>query len=138
MKHTTSERSLLIRLSMMLFMEIAVHATYAPLQAIHMHRALGFSEQQVSFVYMARPLTSLVAPVAIGWIADRYLPAQICLATMSLVRAVALLWAGQATSFPTFAMAWCYFRRWARSFTAMACAPSLALWPGHCALLRVR
>lgn len=84
----------------MIFLEIAVLASYLPLLSIHLERHLGFGEEQVSSVYLARPLTSLVAPVLIGWLADRWVSAQILLGIVSLFRAVSLVWLARAHGYP--------------------------------------
>jgi hypothetical protein len=95
-------RALPVRLAVMIFLEIAVLASYLPLLSIHLERSLGFGEAQVSSVFLARPLTSLVAPLVIGWLADRYVSSQILLGIVSLIRALSLVWLSQAHAYPEF------------------------------------
>jgi MFS family permease len=94
-----------VRLAVMIFLEIAVLASYLPLLSIHLQRSLGFGEAQVSSVFLARPLTSLVAPLVIGWLADRYVSSQILLGIVSLIRALSLVWLSQAHTYPEFLVA---------------------------------
>jgi nucleoside transporter len=100
-----TERMLSVRLAAMLFMETAVVAVYMPLLSIHMKHALEFSEEQVSYVYMVLPMTSLVAPVIAGWVADRYVAAQRLFGIVNLLRALALVYVAQAEGFTDFTIA---------------------------------
>jgi MFS family permease len=96
---------LMLRLGAMFFFETAGVAAYAPLLSHHMQRGVGLSPYEMSVVYATGPIAALLAPLAVGFVADRVMPAERLLAVLSLIRAIALLFAARADSFPELLVA---------------------------------
>jgi len=64
--------------------------------------ALGFSGQQISYVYATGALAALVSPVIAGWLADQYWSSQRFLGACQLLSAPLLLAAWAARDFRAF------------------------------------
>src|SRR5262245_48560894 len=92
-------KHLSLRLSVMFFIDIAVAAAYFPLLSLHLSTTLGLSPTQIGAVYAVGPLTALVGPPLVGWVADRVLSAEHALSLLGWLRALTLLLAAQASSF---------------------------------------
>jgi MFS family permease len=88
-----------LRLSAMFFIDIAVAGAYFPLLSLHLSKTLGLAPGQIAAVYAVGPLTALVGPPLVGWLADRVLSAERSLSAMGWLRAGMLLLASQTTSF---------------------------------------
>lgn len=93
------------RLSVMFSLEIASIAAYAPLLSLHAREGLGLSPLETSLVFATGPVTAMVGPPIAGFLADRVLRAERALAVSSLLRVVALVLAGRATTFPELVVA---------------------------------
>lgn len=63
---------------------------------------LGFSGQQISWVFATSALAAFVSPLVAGWLADRYWPSQIFLGGCFLASVPILLFAWQETAFLGF------------------------------------
>jgi len=79
-----------LRLSALLFILYAVPGAVAPILSLRLAE-LGFTPGQIGWCCAAQALGALAAPFVAGQVADRWLPAQRCLAIYSLA-AAALLW----------------------------------------------
>ena len=102
-----------------MFLEFAVRGSWAPVLAARLLGPLGMSGRQVGWIYGLVPLACIVAPLAIGPVADRWLPTQWILAGAHLVSGVALLLASRATRFPVLLVL--------MTIHALCFAPTLAL-----------
>lgn len=89
------------RLGLMFALETASVATYAPLLSLHLREGLGFTPLQTSAVFAVGPVMTLIGPAVAGVLADRSLRAERALSVLSLIRALALLVCGAATTFDT-------------------------------------
>jgi MFS family permease len=89
-----------LRLSLMFFLDVGATAAYFPLLSIHLSQTLGFSPAQIGVVFAMGPLAALVAPLLIGGLTDRHLPAERAAVLVNLARAIALLVVSRATTFP--------------------------------------
>ncbi len=89
----------MLRLGVMFFFETAGVAAYAPLLSHHLQRGVGLTPYEMSLVYATGPVAALLSPLAIGFVADRMLAAERLLAVLSLIRALALLFAAGADGF---------------------------------------
>lgn len=87
-------------LSMMMFLEFAVRGTWAPVLSARLLGPLGMSGKQVGWVYGLVPLATIVAPLVVGPIVDRWLPTQWVLAGAHLVSGAALILAAWLSRFP--------------------------------------
>lgn len=96
----STPRWLGLRLSALFFLDVAVSAAYFPFLSLHLSKTLGLSATQIGLVYAMGPLTALIGPPIMGFVADRMLPAERSLALVGALRAVMLLFAADARSFP--------------------------------------
>jgi MFS family permease len=78
------------RLSLLMFLMFAVMGAWVPLFTVRLAE-LGFTPWDIALASATAAMSYLAAPVAAGQMADRWFPAQRCLALGSLV-AGALLW----------------------------------------------
>jgi MFS family permease len=83
----------------MFTLESASLASYMPLLSLHASEGLGLTPLELALVFAVGPLTSMIGPPIAGLLADRWVHAERVLAGGSLLRAVALCLAAQATSF---------------------------------------
>ena len=67
-------------LSTMMFLEFAVRGTWAPVLSARLLGPLGMTGKQVGWIYGLVPLASIVAPLAVGAMADRWLATEWVLA----------------------------------------------------------
>ncbi|HEV8247952.1 MAG TPA: MFS transporter, partial [Polyangiaceae bacterium] len=85
-----------LRLGAMFLLETGSLAAYSPLFSLYMQHGVKLTPYQMSIVYATGPVMSLLAPLAIGWVADRVLSAEKSLSLLNLLRAAALLFASRA------------------------------------------
>ncbi|MBT4497822.1 MAG: MFS transporter [Gemmatimonadetes bacterium] len=94
-------RSIPLRLSIMFGLAQMSEGAVLVLLSGHMG-ALGFSGQQISYVFASTALAALVSPLIAGWLADRYWAPQHFLAGCQLVSAPILFAAWLQTGFVGF------------------------------------
>jgi predicted MFS family arabinose efflux permease len=87
------------RLSALLFLQYAAPGALLPLYSAHLQR-LGFGDLQLAVCCATQGLAYVLAPLVAGQIADRYVPAERCLAAYSFLAGVVLWALAGATSFP--------------------------------------
>lgn len=85
-----SLRSLRRRLSLLMFLQYAPAGAVIPLFTVRL-RELQFTPWEIGLVSAAQALANLVAPLAAGQVADRWLPAERCLAACAGLGGI-LLW----------------------------------------------
>jgi MFS family permease len=90
---------LLLRLGAMFSFETACMAAYAPLLSLYMQRKLALTPYEMALIFATGPLMALVAPLVMGFVADRILPAERSMAIVNLLRGAALFAAARAGSF---------------------------------------
>ena len=66
------------RLSLLMFLQYAPAGAVLPPFSLHLHR-LGFSPAELAWVCATPALGSLVGPLVVGQIADRWVAAERCL-----------------------------------------------------------
>jgi len=96
------------RLSLMMFLQFAIWGAWAVLIAGHMQN-LEFDGKEISYVFGTTAIGAMVSPLIAGWIADRYVPAQIFTAFSHFVGGILLIVAWQQTSFPSMFLAICVY-----------------------------
>jgi MFS family permease len=89
----------------MFALETAGMAAFAPLLSLHAREGLGLTPYELSLVFAVGPLTALVGPPLAGWLADRVMRAEHALSAASALRAIALVFAAQATGFEALVVA---------------------------------
>ena len=70
-----AHRALYLRLSAMMFLQATANAAWAAMIAKHMDD-LGFSSMQIALVFLTTALGTVISPLLVGWIADRFLASQ--------------------------------------------------------------
>lgn len=91
-----------IRLSMMMFFQYALWGAWWVVLSIYMGQQLGFSSEQVGWVYATMAIASIISPLVFGQIADRWIPAQYLICGCHLSGAVLLYALTKIDSFPWF------------------------------------
>src|SRR5262244_99762 len=77
------------RLSVLMFLQYAPAGAVVPLFSSHL-KDLGFTPLQTAWACGAPPLAGMFAPLVAGQVADRWLPAERCLAVCALLAGAAL------------------------------------------------
>src|SRR6516165_7539125 len=80
---------LVVRLSMQMFLAFAVQGAWVPVFSVFVDQ-LGFSPVAAAWAFAAYSLSSFVAPLVWGQVADRWVPAERCISLCALVN-VAIL-----------------------------------------------
>lgn len=86
------------RLSLMMFLQFSVWGSWAVLIGGHM-TALGFTEFQISLVFGTTAFGAILSPLIAGWVADRFMPAQLFAAISHFAGGALMLVAYRQTSF---------------------------------------
>ena len=106
------------RLSIMMFLQFAIHAVWIVPVAAYLGRTLSFTTGQIALIANTAALGCLVAPVFIGMVADRFFAGEKVLGILNLVGAGLLLWASTTTEpkmlfLLLFLQQLCYMPTWA-------------------------
>ena len=96
-----NRRATLPSLSVMFGLSIMAKGAASVLLSGHMGE-LGFSGQQIGYVFATNALAALVSPLIAGWLADRYWSSQTLAAWCHLASAPLLYIAWMQTGFPGF------------------------------------
>jgi MFS family permease len=94
-----------VRLSVLMFLIYAVPGSMVPLVSLWLDHDLGFSPEVVGMICATQAFAAVIAPLLAGQIADRWIPAQYCLAVFAFGAGL-LLWllAGLAHPITIFAV----------------------------------
>lgn len=87
------------RLSVMMFLEFGVWASWFMAIGAYLNDVLGFSGSQVTWIYATTAIGAIVAPMFVGFVADRYFATERILAVLHLVGGLCMLWASRQTGF---------------------------------------
>ncbi|MCS7306280.1 MAG: MFS transporter [Thermoguttaceae bacterium] len=88
-----------VRLSVMMFLEFMIWASwYVPIGG-YMNSTLHFTGGQIGWIYTTTALGAIIAPLFVGFVADRFFPTQVVLGVLHLAGAVFLLLASFQTTF---------------------------------------
>jgi MFS family permease len=97
------------RLSVQMFLAFAVQGAWVPAFSVFLARR-GFSPEEMAWTFTAYSLSSLVAPLAWGQVADRWVPAERCISLCALIVALTLgampFLGGAQTMFPACVVFW--------------------------------
>lgn len=77
------------RLAVQMFLAYAVQGAWVPVFSVYLHQ-IDFTPAAVSWAFTAYSLSALVAPLAWGQVADRWVPAERCISVCALACAVML------------------------------------------------
>ncbi|HEY5314779.1 MAG TPA: MFS transporter, partial [Pirellulales bacterium] len=94
-----------LRLSLLMFLNYAAQGAFCPLFTLRLQQELDFGPLEIGLICATQALAGLSTPFAAGQLADRYFPAQRCLAAFALSAGV-FLWLLPALTSPltVFAM----------------------------------
>ncbi len=107
-----------VRLSIMMFLQFAIHAVWIVPVAAYLGRTLSFTTPQIGWIANAAPLGCLLAPIFVGMVADRFFAGEKVLGILNLVGAGLLFCASRITN-PTslfivlLLQQLCYMPTWA-------------------------
>jgi len=73
-----------IRFAVLMFLNYATQGAFVPLFSVRL-RELGFTPVQIGWASATSAMAALVGPLAAGQVADRFFPAQRCLAVCALI-----------------------------------------------------
>src|SRR5712692_2623419 len=105
-------------LSVMNFLEFAIWGAWFVVLGQYLN-ALNFSGKQIGSIYATMSLGSIVSPLFIGAIADRYFNSELLMAVLHLAGAVLLFWMAHIRTPLRF--------YWVTLLYALAYSPTLAL-----------
>ncbi|MCH5377234.1 MAG: MFS transporter, partial [Planctomycetes bacterium] len=87
------------RLSIMMFLEFLLWASwYVPVGG-YMNSVLGFTGTQIGWIYATTAIGAIISPMFVGYIADRLFATERVLAVLHLIGAVCLFLASRQTEF---------------------------------------
>lgn len=78
------------RLSLQMFLAFAVQGAWVPVFTVYLYE-LGLSPGEAAWAFTAYSLSSMVAPLFWGQVADRWVPAERCISLCALVNAATLV-----------------------------------------------
>ena len=88
-----------LRLSLLMFLQYAAPGAMLPLFSLYLER-LGFSPAEIGWTSAMQAVGSLLAPLVVGQVADRWFAADRCLAVCAAVAGVLLLIVPELATFP--------------------------------------
>jgi nucleoside transporter len=114
----------LVRLSVMMFLQYAIWGAWSTALAQYLESTLGFSGQQIGWIFACLWLACMVTPFIGGQLVDRFMPTQLFLALAHLLGAVFMYLAATQTEFTPM---------WGWMLAYSLCyAPTLALTNSIC------
>jgi nucleoside transporter len=87
------------RLAVMMFLELAVWDAWYPPVGSYMNKGLRLGGQQIGWISATCALGAIVAPLAVGYVADRWFATERVLAVLHLVGGICLLASANQTEF---------------------------------------
>jgi MFS family permease len=87
------------RLSLLMFLQYAPQGAFVPLFSLRLQE-LGFTHVEIGWACATQALAALVAPLVAGQVADRWFPAQRCLAVCAVLAGLILWLLAGLTSWP--------------------------------------
>jgi MFS family permease len=117
-------RFLRARLALLLFLQFAVPGAFVPLFSLWLHAELHFTPVDVGWACATQAVAALLGPLTAGQIADRWWPAERCVAVCGLA-AGAVLWLVPTLTSPA-AVFWASLGLW------LVLGPALTLGTAVC------
>lgn len=94
--------SIRLRLSVMMFLEYAIWASWYVTMGRYLTGVLNFAPEQVGLAYNATAIAAIIAPFFVGMVADRFFATEKVLAVLHVVGGVLVMALAKATTFQTF------------------------------------
>ena len=90
------------QLSLMMFFQFFIQGSWYVTMGTYLGKTLGFSGMQIGLAYSTAAIASIISPVIVGMIADRFFSANRVLAFLNIVGSLLLLWLTRIESFTLF------------------------------------
>ena len=87
------------RLSVMMFLQYFVWGAWGVSAGGYLGTTLGFTAWQISRIYLTTAIGAMIAPLFVGYIADRFFSTERILASLHMIGAILLFLAGSQTAF---------------------------------------
>ncbi|WP_168797600.1 MFS transporter [Neolewinella litorea] len=97
-----NDLTLRVRLSILLFLQFAVWASWLINLGTYLLESLHFSGLQVGMIYATNAIAATVAPPLMGWLADRSYPSERLMGVLNTVGGLSLIACYFTVSFPWF------------------------------------
>jgi nucleoside transporter len=94
--------SIRLRLSVMMFLEYAIWASWYVTMGRYLGGQLNFTPQQIGLAYNSTALAAIISPFFVGMIADRFFATEKVLAVLHVLGGLLVLGLAKATTFPQF------------------------------------
>ena len=86
----------------MMFFQFFIQGSWYVTMGTYLGKTLGFSGMQIGLAYSTAAIASIISPVIVGMIADRFFSANRVLAFLNIVGSLLLLWLTRIESFTLF------------------------------------
>lgn len=94
--------SIRLRLSVMMFLEYAIWASWYVTMGRYLGGVLNFAPEQVGLAYNATAIAAIISPFFVGMVADRFFATEKVLAALHVVGGLLVMALAKATTFQTF------------------------------------
>lgn len=94
--------SIRIRLSVMMFLEYAIWASWYVTMGRYLGGQLNFSQAEIGIAYNSTALAAIISPFFVGMVADRFFATEKVLCFLHVLGGVLVLALAKATTFQTF------------------------------------
>ncbi|HBB01880.1 MAG: hypothetical protein A2W86_01410 [Bacteroidetes bacterium GWD2_45_23] len=91
-----------MQLSFMMFFQFFIQGSWYVTMGTYLGKTLGFSGIQIGLAYSTAAIASIISPVIVGMIADRFFSANRVLAFLNIVGSLLLVWITRIDSFSLF------------------------------------
>ncbi len=91
-----------MQLSFMMFFQFFIQGSWYVTMGTYLGKTLGFSGIQIGLAYSTAAIASIISPVIVGMIADRFFSANRVLAFLNIVGSLLLIWITRIESFSLF------------------------------------
>ncbi|MCM8532017.1 MAG: MFS transporter [Lentisphaeraceae bacterium] len=127
-EQSSSSAGVMARLSIMMFLQFFIWGAWY-VTAPNFLQNIGFGGDEFAWTYSVGPIAGMIAPLFIGVIADRFMPAQVVMGFMHLIGAGFMFYATtlmDGTQTPE-AINWCFFGHMLSFYPTLALTNTIAM-----------